>query len=1296
MNTERTDALNLFTPLVDGVESAGQVGEVLKSRGGLLAPVWGSASSGAYPPGGGSIIDTGGTAGPVLEYISPGTFSGVLALVPPEGTLSSGGAMLHIQGFDLSSLQTNQGVIDLMVQIDMSGANVRQVTTSGVSPDIEVRVGFRPSDGRLCVLLGEASTLWEQPNISITRVWTSGDQSANTWLSDWSLAIVPSVDTWSLYGAQPVGPSLELAPPLAGPGSGGGRLTIGMGGVSAPTLVTGVLTWMLSETLPPETVVQLVGCGRTGGTDSVVNCWIRLRADANPANGITQVDVINLAPTLPPTIRCARNGAGRSLLLVGDDDSTWTRPSFSLAMAVTTRSAGAAHRPYWPYKQEPTAAIFTITATGSVRAIAGSAGGGAALENLTAGQWLLGGTYNGIATRTFSVDGSSGPDANKVAVRDGQGDLYAVLFHGDLDGEASAAGKLATPRLINGVPFDGTNDIIVEAVEPGSRPALTPGTWLSGDEYNGSIEVTWTVVAQVGAVPTTLAARDGAGDLFAGTFHGALDGLASSATKLATPRTINGVPFDGTANITITPTSAGTLTPGNYITGSAYNGSTSQNWAVDGSVAATASKVAVRNASGELLATRFLGNLAGNSDTTTRLATPRLINGVPFDGTSDISLTVGAVAPLTPGTYLSGGVYNGLAPTTWTVNAATAATPSTVAARDGSGRITAVSFIGDLQGRADTANALATSRTINGVPFNGSTDIVIPSGPGAGLVPGAYVTGATYDGTAVRTWAVDATPATVGGKVVARDALGDVNVRQVFGALRGNADTATKLQTARLINGVPFDGSQDITISGGGGGGVTNLSVANNTATTLDVASDTGTDATLPAATGSLAGLFTAAGFTKLSGIAAGATVNSPDAALVNRASHTGTQLAATISDFGTAVAAAAPPTNLSLSVGSTTIDVLSSTGTDVTLPAATGSTAGLFTGADSTKLAGIASGATANSSDATLLNRANHTGTQAGSTVTGLYTASGLTMATARMLGRTTGATGAAEEISIGSGLSLSAGVLSSTGSGSTNLSLANNTANTLDVNSDTGTDVTLPAATGSLAGLFTATGFTKLAGIASGATANSSDATLLARANHTGTQAGSTVTGLYSAAGLTLNTARILGRTTAAVGAAEEISIGSGLLLSGGTLSSTATGATNLSLANNTATTLDVLSDTGTDVTLPAATGSLAGLFTSAGFTKLSGIATGATANSSDATLLARANHTGTQAGSTVTGLYTASGLTLSTARILGRTTAASGAAEEITIGAGLQLTGGSLVNTGVAGDAATAYLTTIFNAA
>lgn len=90
--------------------------------------------------------------------------------------------------------------------------------------------------------------------------------------------------------------------------------------------------------------------------------------------------------------------------------------------------------------------------------------------------------------------------------------------------------------------------------------------------------------------------------------------------------------------------------------------------------------------------------------------------------------------------------------------------------------------------------------------------------------------------------------------------------------------------------------------------------------------------------------IMTATERTKLGGIAANATANSPDATLLARANHTGTQSADTITD---------------------------------------GSTNKAYTATEKTKLAGIASGATANSSDATLLNRANHTGTQTADTIT-------------------------------------------------------------------------------------------------------------------------------------------------------------------------------------------------------------------------------------------------------------------------------------------------------------------------
>ncbi|MCA0944477.1 hypothetical protein LCM08_06100 [Salipiger pacificus] len=53
----------------------------------------------------------------------------------------------------------------------------------------------------------------------------------------------------------------------------------------------------------------------------------------------------------------------------------------------------------------------------------------------------------------------------------------------------------------------------------------------------------------------------------------------------------------------------------------------------------------------------------------------------------------------------------------------------------------------------------------------------------------------------------------------------------------------------------------------------------------------------------------------------------------------------------------------------------------------ATASVAGLMSTQDKNKLDGVASGATANSSDAYLRDRANHTGTQAASTINGLST---------------------------------------------------------------------------------------------------------------------------------------------------------------------------------------------------------------------------------------------------------------------------------------------------------------------
>jgi len=193
------------------------------------------------------------------------------------------------------------------------------------------------------------------------------------------------------------------------------------------------------------------------------------------------------------------------------------------------------------------------------------------------------------------------------------------------------------------------------------------------------------------------------------------------------------------------------------------------------------------------------------------------------------------------------------------------------------GNINATTFVGNLSGNATTsssttgnaatATTLQTARTINGVSFNGSANIGISAQTPNTLSRGTYLTGANFNGSAATTWAVDATTAATGSKIVARNATGDDYRRYGFAqyfnmshgvvyratdttfysssddyirknnatgmraslniptrtggdasgtwgiSVTGNATTATTLQTARTINGVSFNGSANITVA---------------------------------------------------------------------------------------------------------------------------------------------------------------------------------------------------------------------------------------------------------------------------------------------------------------------------------------------------------------------------------------------------------------------------------------------------------------------------------------------------
>jgi hypothetical protein len=151
-------------------------------------------------------------------------------------------------------------------------------------------------------------------------------------------------------------------------------------------------------------------------------------------------------------------------------------------------------------------------------------------------------------------------------------------------------------------------------------------------------------------------------------------------------------------------------------------------------------------------------------------------------------------------------------------------------------------IVGNLTGNASSATRLETGRRINGVTFTGLTDISVTAATPHPLTKGTYILGSNFNGSQPVTWSVDASPNNIIGKIVARDSSGDfsagtitanlvgnvsgnvtintgtstfnrVVANEFLGAtLSGNAFTATKLQTPRTINGISFDGSQNINI----------------------------------------------------------------------------------------------------------------------------------------------------------------------------------------------------------------------------------------------------------------------------------------------------------------------------------------------------------------------------------------------------------------------------------------------------------------------------------------------------
>jgi hypothetical protein len=152
-----------------------------------------------------------------------------------------------------------------------------------------------------------------------------------------------------------------------------------------------------------------------------------------------------------------------------------------------------------PYQTAPgTTAMLGLGAAGTVLTAQadGVAWATVSRESLTKGSYVnLVNTTNpevsvdsftGLVAATISVDATTTNTASKVVARDASGNFAAGTITaslvgnvtGNVTGNSSTASSLQTARAINGVAFNGTTDITINATDPSKVP--TAGGAMSG------------------------------------------------------------------------------------------------------------------------------------------------------------------------------------------------------------------------------------------------------------------------------------------------------------------------------------------------------------------------------------------------------------------------------------------------------------------------------------------------------------------------------------------------------------------------------------------------------------------------------------------------------------------------------------------------------------------------------------------------------------------------------------------------------------------------------------------------
>ena len=380
------------------------------------------------------------------------------------------------------------------------------------------------------------------------------------------------------------------------------------------------------------------------------------------------------------------------------------------------------------------------------------------------------------------------------------------------------------------IHWDCTANATVSIYTSPTYSASKPSSVTDGVVYTMYSSHQKPTPSDIGALPTTGGTVSGPLSVTGG-LTGSLNGNASTATKLQTARSIGGVVFDGSANINL----PGVNTTGNQ-------------------------------------------NTTGNAATATKLQTARTINGVKFDGSADITLT-----PANLDVYSKSEIDNkkGMRKYTFSApaNAVSGKWYPIVFRRSGGGTdelasrvvITTYSSVGGYAmnncefngfvmpgGWSDRGSYAAgffsiystAERAIHSIISSVKDDdlcsvfyvearafpIKIFAEEGLNvIVPTAdYAVGQTT----YKWGATDPLSESTNAQIILdfKNGRGYYCSHPFISSLSGNAATATKLQTARTIGGVAFDGSANINLPGVNTAGNQNTTGNAATATKLQTA----------------------------------------------------------------------------------------------------------------------------------------------------------------------------------------------------------------------------------------------------------------------------------------------------------------------------------------------------------------------------------------------------------------------------------------------------------------------------